>query len=671
MNPQTSYNTLSSLAEFTKHIPVRLNPTERQLLTVLESTLHVSEYTDNVDVASNRYGGNRYGYGGGVGSGGGKAKKILDGILEACHVITGLAVVGENDSIHANANTNVGSSSSNKVKSSSSSSSSNFENLSLDTENNNHKSRKASKQAEKAKKKLMKKLKKKQMLEKQQQELLEDLNELEGDVDDVKGDKGEEGEEGEQAPPPNQMEREDDTTTSNSNSNTHNNTPTTSPNVTSIAQLKPKQNAAFFQNIFEIGRRNKVLNPSKMRGTYGKLMHLLQDTQSPTIARSLGFTLYKDLIMVRPFLEQYGALDILEDERLVYATMFVNTRDGYGALIQRDIVEGQVKKKKEYINQLLNEYSSSIDGTNSSTTTNSTTKNKISREDLQLCIDSITDAIAVVESNVEPINRMIQLLEENFNQHSYEKGYSLELRGSGNSFSSSYNRYGSSSGGGYGFGAFGSSFSGRDSSGPTLSHSHSTQYTFVWQSLHLWKEVQKNMHKLWVCADDDLLSTTSSYQLLNTGQGLNRVQSCPKVGKIMRHLLSKTQKAAGSPWVGLSVIHLGDRDVPNALVFIDKYTQIPRFLSPVVEFIDGISSICSNEHIAKYVKDEFGSERCLKMNVLVDYFKHGFDGSGDDGGSCIDGRLTSSWNWTSRIAKKNYYHAFMLNGFQGFDGDFK
>ena len=39
--------------------------------------------------------------------------------------------------------------------------------------------------------------------------------------------------------------------------------------------------------------------------------------------------------------------------------------------------------------------------------------------------------------------------------------------------------------------------------------------------------------------------------------------------------------------------------------------------------------------------------------------------------SCIDGRLTSSWNWTSLIAKKNYYHAFMMSGFQGFDGDFK
>ena len=42
-----------------------------------------------------------------------------------------------------------------------------------------------------------------------------------------------------------------------------------------------------------------------------------------------------------------------------------------------------------------------------------------------------------------------------------------------------------------------------------------------------------------------------------------------------------------------------------------------------------------------------------------------------DAGSCIDGRLTSAWNWGSKIEKKPYYHIFKLAGFVGFDGEFK
>ena len=75
--------------------------------------------------------------------------------------------------------------------------------------------------------------------------------------------------------------------------------------------------------------------------------------------------------------------------------------------------------------------------------------------------------------------------------------------------------------------------------------------------------------------------------------------------------------------------------------------------------------------IATYCHEVWTDPDKLKLHVLVDFFKHGFDGDGDDGGSCIDGRLTSAWNWCSKIAKKPYYYAFTMNGFQGFDGEFK
>jgi hypothetical protein len=183
------------------------------------------------------------------------------------------------------------------------------------------------------------------------------------------------------------------------------------------------------------------------------------------------------------------------------------------------------------------------------------------------------------------------------------------------------------------------------------------------------------MFKLWHLAESDLFDVENQYRLKDTGQGLNRVQYSPRVMKEMSSLLANAQHKLGG-WVGSSVIHLGDHNVPNALMFIDKYTQVPRIINPIILAIEQIDEICSQDKaIKEYVEKTFGSVDGAIKTILLDFFRHGFDGSGADNffdaGSCIDGRLTSAWNWTHKISTKKYYPIFRLCGFVGFDGDFQ
>ena len=90
--------------------------------------------------------------------------------------------------------------------------------------------------------------------------------------------------------------------------------------------------------------------------------------------------------------------------------------------------------------------------------------------------------------------------------------------------------------------------------------------------------------------------------------------------------------------------------------------------------LDEVPRLSEQAGIADYVQSTFGGAERLQKTILADFFRHAFDGSGADNffdaGSCIDGRLTSAWNWCAKLEKKPFYPIFKLAGFSGFDGSF-
>jgi len=210
--------------------------------------------------------------------------------------------------------------------------------------------------------------------------------------------------------------------------------------------------------------------------------------------------------------------------------------------------------------------------------------------------------------------------------------------------------------------------------GARLTHSHARQYAFVLQSLTLWREIANDMFRLWYLAEEDLLRSSNPYEQRDTGQGLQRVQAAPRTSRAMHQLLHTTQTRMGS-WVGSSLVHLGDSNVPNALLFIDKYSQVEHILNPILATLNALDSLYKDSGLARWIDAAFGGVRALRVAILQDFFRFAFDGSGADNffdaGSCIDGRLTSAWNWCSQLPSKPFYVVFKLAGFTSFDGQFQ
>jgi hypothetical protein len=378
-------------------------------------------------------------------------------------------------------------------------------------------------------------------------------------------------------------------------------------------------NAPFFQNIFEIGRRYKIMNPEKMRSEYGKLVYMLQDSMAPHVQEILNFKCVKSIRTVFSLLEERDALNVLSDQYIALATKEI-VADGR----TRQEIYRETKMKERAVEYISQKYSN----------------DKISEEEIKLCLYSICDNHSYLRTSRDAVDKMIKLLTTFFSPDTYEEGYSLAIAAGHN--------------------------------GARLTHSHRRQYHYVLQSMLLWREVAHDMFKLWYLAEEDLLDGTNPYHLTDTGQGLNRVQEAPRIWKAIHRILAIVQQKVDQ-WIGSSVIHLGDHNVPNALMFIDKYNQVPRILNPIVLCIDKIDELMLNPKLAKYI-ESLGGPNKVKKDILVDFFRHAFDGSGADNffdaGSCIDGRLTSAWNWCSKLEKKSFFPIFLLTGFIGFDGQF-
>jgi len=359
-----------------------------------------------------------------------------------------------------------------------------------------------------------------------------------------------------------------------------------------------------------------------MRTTYGKLIYLLQDSQTPDVRDLLSFSCVAPIKSVYGVLEAHDALDMLLDPLMTPATQEILAEKRSRREIQKDI-----RAKERAIETLSAKYA----------------RGELAQEQVRQLLYSIGDNHAFLRVNRDPCEKMIGYLKEYFQSSGPKdkKGRdNLAIR------------------------------SGKG--GARLSHDHQRQYAFVLQSLTLWREILHDMFRLWSLAEQDLLAEGNYYRLRDTGQGLNRVQSAPKTSRMMHTILGRAQKALGS-WVGSSVIHMGDHNVPNAFMFIDKYSQIYRILLPICTTLNKLPDLYAQPAIRAYIDSEFGSLEGLYLDILGDFFRHAFDGSGADNffdaGSCIDGRLTSAWNWCSGLERKRYFQVFLLTGFVGFDGD--
>lgn len=374
------------------------------------------------------------------------------------------------------------------------------------------------------------------------------------------------------------------------------------------------------QAAVEMFRRYKMMNPDLLRTDYVKFLYMIQDAvQSDAAREALGFNIVKELVTVGRYCVAHSLDDILQDARLPHCITPVPV------MKDRNMLNRCLRGKDVVVAKVVRQYAS---------------EHRLREDKVEIVVRSLNDANCFSNDNVDTTERLLELLKTYFTPGSCADMTSLAID--------------------------------EGADGSRLTHNHKMQYTFVLQSLSLWKNMCRKMYVLWSIAEEDMLNPNEKYELRMTGQGLHRVQKAPNLYKAIQQVLQETKDELGE-WVGSERIHLGDDQVPNAFHFIDKYGQVSRIIIPILRTIDYIDHLERQSEHAAYLREVWGGGEQAKRAILRDFFRHGFDGSGgdnmDDAGSCIDGRLTSAWNWCNNIRFKPFYPLFLFSGFSSFDGD--
>lgn len=369
----------------------------------------------------------------------------------------------------------------------------------------------------------------------------------------------------------------------------------------------------------EASRRYKIMNPDLLRTDYVKFLYMLQDAARQLVKELIGYDITSPILTVTSYLEARGLEELLEDTDLPLCITPVPKFE------RRSHQNAALRRKDMTVDRLCRRYA---------------TAKGLKVEEVEIAVRSLNDANNFAQNNSESAGNLMDHLKAFFSPTEADESTNLAIT------------------------------EGED--GARLTHEHGRQYTYVLQSLALWKNISREMFALWVVAESDLLDPNVPYELRETGQGLHRVQKAPKLYAAVARILEETKKELGQ-WVGLETIHLGDNQVPNAFNFIDKYGQITRIVVPIIRTIENIDKLVEDDKKAVYIREIYGTAKNAKIAILRDFFRHGFDGSGgdtlEDAGSCVDGRLTSAWNWCNNIRNKPFYPLFLMAGFTSFDGD--